>query len=181
MWVKEMKEEENNYKASMDPLLVGLQAGQQAVTWACVALGVSVIIIPDPVWTAAALCIILLMAGLGLTATWIAQRSIILHLVDRLGEESDSVNHQLLATVVMISILPKDKMEPFMPMVSELFSLADCSQILGKEHAETPDEMAKIINMVARKEVRLKKPTWEILSIAPPEVALTKAMTFEKV
>lgn len=159
---------------------VCFQIGQQAATWLCVGLGISVLVIPSQTWAVVALSAILMIAGLCLSITWYAQRKLVEFLLSSLGSEIDNVNAQTLTSMLLISLLPEKMKRGYSEETKDFFRMTDCSDILGKETIDTTEEFNKVLEMLASGTAKIAESTVELEKISPPIVKVSKKMRIVK-
>ena len=153
---------------------VYFQIGQQAATWICVALGISVLIIPSLAWAAIAMSAILMIAGICLSTTWYAQRKLVEYLLSSLSSEIDIVNMQMLTSVLLINILPENLKKRHSEDIKEFFRMTDCSDVLGKETIDTTEDIDKVLGMLALGVAKIAESTVELEKISPPIIKVDK-------
>lgn len=159
---------------------VCLQIGQQAATWLCVGLGISVLAVPSQTWAVIALTAILVIAGICLSITWLAQRKLVEFLLSSLGSEIDNVNAQTLTSMLLISLLPEKMKRGYSEETKDFFRMTDCSDILGKETIDTTEEFNKVLEMLAAGTAKIAESTVELEKISPPIVKVSKKMRIVK-
>ena len=159
---------------------VCLQIGQQAATWLCVGLGISVLVVPNQTWAAVALSAILVVAGLCLSITWYTQRKLVEYLLSSLGSEIDNVNTQMLTSMLLISMLPEKLKRGYSEEIEDFFRMADCSDVLGKETIDTTEDLDKVLTMLTAGTAKIAESTVELEKISPPIVKVNKKMRIVK-
>lgn len=159
---------------------VCLQIGQQAATWLCVGLGISVLVVPSQTWAVVALSAILVIAGICLSITWFAQRKLVEHLMKCIGDEIDTNNMTLLSQLLMITTMPEKLMKKYSESLIGLFELIDVSDVLGKKNMENKEDFDSIIEMLQNGEAHLATASVVLEKISPPIIRTDKKMRIVK-